>query len=106
MSGGRNKGKELSVDDQLIVYRNDQSVFNSGPTSSQFNPVTFRVSRGDRIKIYAYDNYAPYYHVSPLYLHCVEGGEGRKKLSDYIEGERTWSSYPHVFLSVKYTIGT
>jgi len=83
LSGGPNRKREIDVDDDLAVYVNDRRIFNDrdgviGIGLEPIEPIGFRARVGDRIRIVARDGEGPCRSLSSLWLHCRDGGDGRR----------------------------
>ena len=83
LSAGKNVTKEIDVDDDLSVFLNDKAIFRDndgviGIGLKAIEPIRFRARVGDTLRIVARDGEGPCHSLSPLWLHCRDGGEPRK----------------------------
>jgi hypothetical protein len=83
LSGGKNAGKEIDVDDDLTVFVNGKAVFRDndgviGIGLEAIEPIRFRAEVGDTLRIVAKDGQGPCHSLSPLWLHCRDGGQPRR----------------------------
>lgn len=90
LSGGKKRGKEIDVDDDLSVYVNGDRIFRDedgviGIDLEAIEPIKFRARVGDRLRIVATDGEGPCRSLSALWLHCKDGGEARRLTSGVAE---------------------
>jgi hypothetical protein len=83
LSGSKNPKREIDVDDDLIVFLNGESIFRDrdrviGINLVAIEPIRFRANVGDKLRIVAKDGEGPCRSLSPLWLHCREGGSPRR----------------------------
>jgi hypothetical protein len=83
LSAGQNERKEIDVDDDLIVYLNDEKIFKDrdgviGIGLEPIEPIKFKARVGDKLRIVAKDGQGPCFSLSPLWLHCRDGGSPKK----------------------------
>lgn len=83
LSGGKRRGKEIDVDDDLTVYVDGEAIFEDedrkiGNNLVAIEPIKFKARVGDKLRIVATDGQGPCRSLSQLWLHCKEGGEPRR----------------------------
>ena len=79
LSGGPDPTDDIIVDDDYRVLRNGVVIFkdaDGGPTT--LVPIAIKARVGDTLIIRAKDVQNDCYELSPLYLHCADGGSARR----------------------------
>ena len=103
LTGGRRRDSKIAVDDRLVVFLGGNKIWDTGPNAGDFGPFDFYARKGMTLGLAAYDNYEPKYELSALYLHCIAGGTGKRRLTDRKRG-RSRKRLPNVFLGKTFTI--
>jgi hypothetical protein len=108
LSAGKNPNKEIDVDDDLTVYLNGERIFRDndgviGIGLEPIEPITFRAEVGDRLRIVAKDGQGPCRSLSPLWLHCRDGGSP-KRLTQGVKEDCKDGRPPRTFFDQTYRI--
>jgi hypothetical protein len=108
LSAGKNPNKEIDVDDDLTVYLNGERIFRDndgviGIGLEPIEPIHFRAKVGDKLRVVAKDGQGPCRSLSPLWLHCRDGGSP-KKLTNGVDEDCKDGRPPRTFFDETFRI--
>jgi hypothetical protein len=104
LSGGEDPAAPISVDDDLRVDLNGDTIFNDQDNfADNHPPIAFPAAVGDELRVVATDKQQPCRSLSPLWLHCPASGLSRQLFAGRNDG-CTGTAVPAVFVDETFIV--